>query len=251
MRMRAMTCGWLTAPLGAFLEGEQGLIEVPVPCYLIEHPKGRVLFDSGLHADTQTDPAARLGEAAQIYRVRFAPGEEVSGRLAVCDVAAERVDWLVTSHLHFDHTGGHAQIPNARLVVQQREWEAGHDPEGIAANFYDPRDYDLGHDVLTVAGEHDLFGDGSVVCLPTPGHTPGHQSLRVRLPGGDAVLCADACYLRRSLEDLHLPPFAADADAMRSSLARLRSLQQAGARLFFGHDPGFWADVPQAPAVLA
>jgi glyoxylase-like metal-dependent hydrolase (beta-lactamase superfamily II) len=250
MRMRAMTCGWLTAPLGAFLEGEPGRIEVPVPCYLIEHPNGRVLLDSGLHADTQTDPEARLGEVAQIYRVRFAPGEEVSSRLAACDVAAERVEWLVTSHLHFDHTGGHAQIPNARLVVQRREWEAGRDPDGIAANFYDPRDYDLGHDVLAVAGEHDLFGDGSVVCLPTPGHTPGHQSLRVRLPGGDAVLCADACSLRRSLEALHLPAFAADADEMRSSLTRLRGLQQAGARLFFGHDPGFWADIPQAPAVL-
>jgi glyoxylase-like metal-dependent hydrolase (beta-lactamase superfamily II) len=243
-----MTCGRLTAPLGAFLEGETGRIEVPVPCYLIEHPRGTVLFDSGLHSDTQTDPEGRLGAMARVYQVAFAPGEEVSGRLAACEVAVEEIDFLVTSHLHFDHTGGHAQIPNARLVVQRREWDAGRDPDGIAANFYDPRDYDLGHDVLAVEGEHDLFGDGSVVCLPTPGHTPGHQSLRVSLPGGDVVLCADACYLRRTLEDLHLPPFAADADEMRGSLARLRALQAAGARLFFGHDPEFWAGVPQAPA---
>jgi glyoxylase-like metal-dependent hydrolase (beta-lactamase superfamily II) len=250
LRLRAMTCGRLTAPLSAFLEGEEGQIQVPVPCYLIEHPSGTVLFDSGLHRDARADPEGRLGALARVYQAAFEPGEEVSARLAGCGVAAEGIDFLVTSHLHFDHTGGHAQIPNARLVVQRREWEAGRDPDGIAANFYDPRDYDLGHDVLSVEGEHDLFGDGSVVCLPTPGHTPGHQSLRVRLPGGDVVLCADACYLRRTLEDLHLPPFAADADEMRASLARLRALQAAGARLFFGHDPEFWAGVAQAPAEI-
>ncbi len=246
-----MTCGWLTAPLSAFLEGERGNVRVPIPCYLVEHPRGTVVFDSGLHTDTQSDPEERLGAAARIYRVAFAPGEEVSSRLAACEVAADRVDFLVTSHLHFDHTGGHAQIPNARLVVQRREWEAGRDPDGIAANYYDPRDYDLGHDLLLADGEHDLFGDGSVLCLPTPGHTPGHQSLRVRLAGGDVVLCADACYLRRTLEELHLPPFAADREAMLASLRRLRGLRDAGAQLCFGHDPEFWADVPQAPAAVS
>ncbi|TMA34784.1 MAG: MBL fold metallo-hydrolase, partial [Deltaproteobacteria bacterium] len=103
------------------------------------------------------------------------------------------------------------------------------------------------HEVLAVDGEHDLFGDGSVVCLPTYGHTPGHQSLRVRLAGGDAVLTADACYLRRTLEELHLPAIVHDPAAMLAALHRLRELQQAGARIFYGHDPEFWATVPQAP----
>ena len=111
----------------------------------------------------------------------------------------------------------------------------------------DARNYDLGHEVLAVDGEHDLFGDGSVVCLPTYGHTPGHQSLRVRLAGGDAVLTADACYLRRTLEELHLPAIVHDPAAMLAALHRLRELQQAGARIFYGHDPEFWATVPQAP----
>ena len=129
MRLLALTCGWLEAPLGAFLKGEAGRVRVPVPCYLIEHPRGRVLFDSGLHVDTQRDPKGRLGELARIYQVEFQPGEELSGRLNACGVGAEQVDLLVNSHLHFDHSGGNAQLPRARLVVQRREWEAGMEPD--------------------------------------------------------------------------------------------------------------------------
>jgi glyoxylase-like metal-dependent hydrolase (beta-lactamase superfamily II) len=247
LRLHAFTCGWITASLGAFLEGARGKIRIPVPCFLIVHPEGTALFDAGMHVATQTDPGARLGPLAAAYVVEFAPGEEISARLAAQDVAADRIDFLVNSHLHFDHAGGNAQVPNARLVVQRAEWEAGRDPDLARANSYDARDYDLGHAVLAIEGEHDLFGDGSVTCIPTPGHTPGHQSLRVRTQRRDVVLTADACYLRRTLDALHLPPFAYDRDQMRASLLRLRALEQAGARLVFGHDPELWASVPQAP----
>jgi glyoxylase-like metal-dependent hydrolase (beta-lactamase superfamily II) len=248
MRLFALTCGWLTGPAGGFLAGEEGQLRVPVPVFLIDHPKGLVLFDSGLHPDAGTDPGGRLGLAARVFVVELAPGEDVAGRLAALEVDVGRVRFLVTSHLHFDHTGGHARVPNARLVVQRREWEAGHDADAVRANYYDPKDYDTGHDVLVVDGEHDLFGDGRVVCLPTYGHTPGHQSLRVRLERGEVVLASDACYLRRTLEALHLPSIIHDRDAMLASLHRLRALRDAGARIFYGHDPAFWETVPQAPA---
>ena len=89
-----------------------------------------------------------------------------------------------------------------------------------------------------VDGEHDVFGDGTVVCVPTPGHTAGHQSLRVRTAAGEeVVLTGDACYFRESLETGRLPIFANDADEQRRSLDHLRSLERAGARLLFGHDP--------------
>ena len=250
VRLYAMNCGWQTGPLGNFLAGESGRIRVPTPCYLVEHPRGRVLFDSGMHLDCQTDPAARLGVIARVYDVDCRPGDEVRARLATLDVDAGAVTYLVNSHLHYDHTGGNHQIPNARLVVQRREWEAGHTEDGIAANYYQPQDYDLGHDVLMVDGEHDLFGDGSVVCLPTFGHTPGHQSLRVRSECGTVILAADACYLRRTLETLHLPGIVHEPEAMRRSLEALRALRAAGAQIFFGHDPEFWDGVPQAPAAV-
>jgi glyoxylase-like metal-dependent hydrolase (beta-lactamase superfamily II) len=250
-RLFAMTCGWLENDLGLLVEGASGRVRVPVPAWLVVHPRGTALFDSGLHIATQVDPVARLGAAmAQAFRVCFAPGEEVGARLPRLGIDPGRVDFLVSSHLHFDHVGGNAQLPNARWVLQRREWETGQDPERRARHFYDARDFDLGHERLLVDGEHDLFGDGSVTCLPTPGHTPGHQSLRVRLAAGDVVLTADACYLRRTLETLALPPIVHDRAQMLDSLRRLRALGEGGARLFFGHDPEQWARVPQAPAAV-
>jgi N-acyl homoserine lactone hydrolase len=250
VRLFAMTCGWLTGATAGFLAGEPGRLRVPVPCFLIDHPRGRVLFDSGMHPTTQTDPAGRLGSAAPFFDVEFHPGEEVAARLQALDVEPRAIRYLINSHLHFDHTGGNATIPNAQLVVQRAEWDAGHDADLIRKNFYDPKDYDAGHDVLQVDGEHDLFGDGRVVCIPTYGHTPGHQSLRVRLDGGEVVLTGDACYLRRTLEELRLPSVVYDEQGMRQSLLRLRALRDAGARIFYGHDPEFWKTVPQAPVEI-
>jgi glyoxylase-like metal-dependent hydrolase (beta-lactamase superfamily II) len=240
IELHALTCGWLEASLGLFREGEPGRIRVPVPSYLIRHPRGAVVFDSGLHRELQHDPEARVGAIARVFQISFAPGEELAAQLAARAVDPGEVRWLVSSHLHFDHVGGNAQLPNARWLLQRREWEAAGDADWRARNFVDPRDYDLGHDRLLADGEHDLFGDGSLVCLPTFGHTPGHQSLRVRTAGGDVVLTADACYLRRTLADGVLPPNVSDADAMRASLARLRALRDAGARLVFGHEPEGW-----------
>jgi glyoxylase-like metal-dependent hydrolase (beta-lactamase superfamily II) len=158
------------------------------------------------------------------------------------------VRYLINSHLHFDHSGGNKQVANAQLVVQQREWSAGNDPDLIQANGFTAEDYHLGHDLKLIDGEHDLFGDGSVVCVPTFGHTPGHQSLKLRLASGEVLLAGDACYLRKTLENLHLPRILHNRDEMIESLKRLRSLQAAGARIFFGHDAEFWESVPQAPA---
>jgi glyoxylase-like metal-dependent hydrolase (beta-lactamase superfamily II) len=244
MRVLAFTCGWLTGPAGLFLEGESGVLRVPVPAFLIEHPRGRVLFDTGMHPDVQRDPAARLGRLAGVFAAEFRTGEEIGGRLAGANLDVGRVTHVVLSHLHFDHAGGLATVPNARVVVQRREWAAGWDADLAGGLAFDRADYDHGHDVCLVDGEHDLFGDGRIVCLPTYGHTPGHQSLRVRLDGGDVVLTADACYLRRTLDHEHLPPGAFDRDAMRAAIRRLRALEAGGARVIVGHDAAAWANVP-------
>ena len=250
VKLYAFTCGYLTGPMSVFLEGEKGSLRVPVPSFLIDHPRGRVLFDTGMHEQTQADPVGRLGPIANVFRVEFRKGEEIAARLAAVDVDATRVDYVVNSHLHFDHVGGNESLPNARLIVQRAEWQAGRDDDLIESNGYNPVDYDLGHDVHQIDGEYDLFGDGKVVCIPTYGHTPGHQSLRVRLDGRDIVITGDACYLRRSLEKMHLPSVMHDRDAMLASLESLRKLQAAGAEIIFGHDPEFWTTVSQAPAEI-
>lgn len=246
----AFTCGWLTVPTALLLEGESGSLTVPVPAYLLAHPRGYALFDSGLHVDTQTDADRRLGRLAPFHTVHFSPGEEIAARLATLDVAPERIDYLINSHLHFDHCGGNAQLANATLIVQRPEWQAAHDADLIERVYYAPPDYDHGHRLLTVDGEHDVFGDGAVVCVPTYGHTPGHQSLRVRVGGEDVVLTGDACYLRRTLETLHLPTAVYDREQMLTALHRLRRLRDQGTVIVTGHDPEMWQTIPQAPAPL-
>ena len=238
IRLYAMTCGWLTGELGRLMEGGEGEVELPIPSYLIEHPKGTALFDTGLHPACQHDPAARVGpRLGSLFRFNYHPGEEVSARLAGLGRDPARIDLIITSHLHFDHVGGNALIPNATVIVQRREWEAGMNPDIAAQRGFDPQDYDLGHKVLEVDGEYDVFGDGSVVCLPTYGHTPGHQSLKLRLPTGEIVLAADACYFCRTLNERRLPKYVHDRTAMHTSLDRLAQLEAGGARIFFGHDP--------------
>ncbi len=198
------------------------------------------------------DPAVRVGaRIAGLFAFDFSPGEEISARLAALGRDPAKIDLIINSHFHFDHVGGNAQIPNATLLVQRREWDAGMDADIAAKRGFNPRDFDLGHKLRLVDGEHDVFGDGSVVCLPTHGHTPGHQSLKLRLAGGDVVLASDSCYFCRTLRERRLPRFVHDRDAMHASLDRLAALEKNGARIFFGHDPEFWATVPQAPTPLA
>jgi N-acyl homoserine lactone hydrolase len=249
VRLLAMTCGWLDADMVHMIEGGEGRGMLPIPSYLIEHPKGTALFDTGMHPDCQHDPAARVGSSvAKRFGFHYQPGEEVGARLRGMDRDPAKIDLIVSSHLHFDHVGGNAQIPNATLVVQQREWEAGMDPERARLSGFSRQDYDLGHRLRLVDGEHDLFGDGSVVCLPTHGHTPGHQSLRVRLPTGDVVLAGDACYFCATLRERRLPRNRFNSEQMLQSLERLAQLEAGGARIFFGHDDAFWKTVPQGPS---
>jgi len=252
IKLYAFTCGTVTGDFGRLMDGGAGDITLPIPVFLIEHPKSLALFDTGLHPDCQHHPEKRLGaRLAGLFRIGFQPGEEVSARLEAIGRDPGKVELVINSHFHFDHVGGNALIPNATMLVQRREWDAGMDADTATRHGYNPRDFDLGHKLHLIDGEHDVFGDGSVLCLPTHGHTAGHQSLRVRLDSGDVVLAADACYFCQTLRERRLPRYVHDREAMLASLDRLEALERAGARIFFGHDPAFWKTVPQAPGPVA
>ncbi|MGO9451759.1 MAG: N-acyl homoserine lactonase family protein [Candidatus Binataceae bacterium] len=241
VRIHPMVCGWLEVDTKFLLEKQLGRVKIPIPSFLVEHPKGQAVFDTGLHRSLQTN-SDRIGDLAKVFTVHYRPGEDLGGRLRARGFEPKKIDYLINSHLHFDHAGGNADVPNAKLVIQRREWEAGADPDLIRKNGYNRADFDLGHQLKLIDGEHDLFGDGTVVCIPTYGHTAGHQSLRVRLDSGETVLTADSCYMRKVLDEMVLPPFADCYDAMRQVIERFRAMERAGARLIFGHDPAQWRD---------
>ena len=89
MRLLAFSCGWLTAPLGSLLEGEEGTLRNPVPVFLIEHPRGRALFDTGLHPDTATDPEGQIGPPARLFQIHYENGEDVASRLRTLGLEPE------------------------------------------------------------------------------------------------------------------------------------------------------------------
>jgi len=247
MRLFGCVCGQFHSP-GAGLGMSAERVSVPVPFYVIEHADGVALFDCGLPTSMLDREESYLKVLqAQEMDVTLTPDETVASHLARLDIDLAKVRYVVVSHLHFDHAGGLKDLPNATIVVQKREWEAGFDRD--VANHYGLRKryFDWGHDALQVHGEHDLFGDGSVRLVPSYGHTPGHQSARVRSAAGDHILVGDACYHCEVVETRRFPEFS-DHAAMNASLDRLLALRDPGTVMVFGHDPAQWGAEPVLPS---
>lgn len=228
-----LVCGHLRAQERLLIAGgRHDEVRIPIPSWLIRHPKGVVLFDVGLHPDI-ADSHDALGRNAKYFTADLERTETVAPQLREHHVDPDGALTVVLSHCHFDHVGGLGELPNARLIVHADEWQAALDEADAG---YEKSLYDLGHDVTTVDGSHDLFGDGTIETMPTPGHTCGHQSLRVATMTGPVILTGDACYFGHTLDDDRLPPFGHDLDRQRRSLDLLRSERANGVRIVPGHD---------------
>jgi len=235
--------GWVTVPAAVIRRDDdpQATIRMPVPVYVIETETERILVDTGMHPAAVADPEAHYGRPGALGP--FVAEQEAS--------VADRVDLgtlttVVLTHLHFDHASGLALVPErVPLVISRTEWEAGHDEAAIARNFFLPADYGgTEREVRLVDGEHDLLGDGSVTLLPTPGHTPGHQSVRVAerlVIGGDVVHFASghrsAVVVLLTTDGLFVEAGGGDLQHHRLSADRLRGLRDAGLTILPGHDP--------------
>jgi glyoxylase-like metal-dependent hydrolase (beta-lactamase superfamily II) len=239
-----LDCGSLIAPRSRFeQEAIDEPVELPVPAWLVHHRRVTVLFDTGMHPDL-TGPGEFTDTVGLVFDVGLTADQLVDRRLEAAGVSATDIDVVVLSHLHFDHTGGLGLLPDARVVVQRDEWTAGADDNLAAASGFRAAEYRLGHDVTLADGDHDLFGDGLVTCIATPGHTPGHQSLRVRLAHVEVVLAADCAYFTATLDGGLLPPFGHDLAAHAASLDRLRAMRAAGTDVIPGHDRAVFDALP-------
>lgn len=244
--------GWMSNDASVLVTGGSGTMRYPVPGYAVVHERGVVLFDTGLH-ENLIDSSDDLGGLARVFTPELTSGDLVEHQLAAHGIEAAEITHVVNSHLHFDHCGRNGPFAEAATLVQSAEWAAAHAPGRTTYVGVPLEEIEAGR-IERIDGTHDVFGDGTVVCIPTPGHTAGHQSLLVRQadrPGGDAaLLVGDACYLRRMLADGLLPPFAHDADRQRQSYDLLARYDAQGVRLVFSHDVDHWDGVPAglAPA---
>lgn len=245
MKLIPIEVGHIDMSLRVVTGEKEGSARLPIMSWLIEHPDGLVLFDTGMHPGLQHD-TTRLGRNTSFLTLDYHPGEEIEARLEAKGVRPGDIDRVVISHLHFDHAGGCGQLPEARIVINEAEWAAGQDQGNVEQGIYDPTDYDHGHDVEQVADGHDVFGDGRLTCLATPGHTAGHQALRVELDSGPVVLTGDCIYFQRMLDEMLVPRFGFDTELQLRSMTRLAELGNSGCRLLFGHDADQIAALPES-----
>lgn len=227
-----LRCGTIRAPAKFLETGAEGEAVLPVYAFLITHPSGRTaVFDAGLALEHHGQTLF------EVFENDLPTGHDVAARVEAAGVDPHRVESLVLSHTHYDHVGGAALLPNARVLI--------HRDEALG-------DLDAGRDLLRTEELHDLFGDGSVELFATPGHTCGHQSLRVWREGGADVLAGDACYYCRSLDrdDVDQPhPF--DAGRYLATKQRLARMRADGHFVIPGHDEGFLGRIPPGSAVRA
>ena len=255
VKVYALNCGALEFDRRSFFpDSARGVaMRVPVLAFLAVHPKGKVLFDTGMHADGVRDPAAHFGkEIVAYFKIFCGTGEGLAAQLRMLDLAPGDITHVVNSHFHFDHCGCNGLFTHAEFFVQGAEMRvarAARDADGR------PRDWDLPLNYRLLEGEHDLFGDGNLVIVPTPGHTAGHQSLRIHAGSGMRLcLTGDACYTQAHLERDMLPGTGAvwNADEMRHSLGILRRMRdREGAALIYGHDAGQLQGLRRCPEAFA
>jgi glyoxylase-like metal-dependent hydrolase (beta-lactamase superfamily II) len=201
---------------------------IPIVSYLIEHPaEGPLLVDAGTH------PSLKL--------IRGSPEGTVREQI---DVEPRTI---LMTHLHLDHTAGLRDFPGTRLLVSRPEWDAFHAGRPQLHGYERGHLREDNHEVeLLDHVETDLFGDGSVRLLPTPGHTHGHFSLVVRTASGPVLLCGDAIYTTENLQDGCEPLKCEDRDAWRESVKTLRAwiAEHPDAPFVPGHDAARWATLP-------
>ena len=251
VRLYAMDCGTIMLEARAmhWFEDTDAYIKMPglmaVPCFLIRHPRGDLLWDVGLGDKFAGQGVVDLGDgfSAKVEHTLVA-------QLKVLQLTAQNIDFVAFSHHHFDHTGNAALFKEARYLISRKEMEwtqgepYGVDREGLA--------FIGDNNAQFIEGDHDLFGDGSVRILRAPGHTPGHQILMLKLANtGTVILSGDLYHTRENFRQARV---AALNDSRAETLASFdrveKFMEKYNARMIIQHDREDFLGLPKFPKYL-
>lgn len=251
VRLYALDCGTIEFDDMAMFADDDSYAGQPgnlvEPCYVIEHPGGTLLWDTGLGDAINARPDHVLDEDGS----RLLVPVTLRSQLEQLGLVAADIEFVSLSHMHFDHTGNLEQFPKATWLVDPAElaWATQTPPPGSAtAAHFDA----FGGSQQVMQGDHDVFGDGRVRILRTPGHTPGHRVLLVELANaGTVILSGDLYHSRSNRENARVPAFNIDRADTLASFDRVRQLLETHrGRLLIQHDPEDFDALPVFPAYL-
>jgi N-acyl homoserine lactone hydrolase len=261
IKMYAFSSGALTLPKGILQNlASMDPVQVPVGFYLIRHPKGNVLFDTGnndkLISDPNYWPPAHLA-----MKPVTTPDVAVDVQLKKVGVSLDDVNYVVLSHMHLDHGGNVARFPKATVIVQKDEVRNAFWPEHGTGGPYVLDDFlplrkpfdNAGNAVnmIQLNGDHDIFGDGTMIVKRWVAHTPGSQMMTVKLKNtGLVILTGDNVYFRENVEK-NLPPNLALAYFPTGFFSAYEFIRQQMAAqkadYFTAHDPDAYKAMKKAP----
>jgi glyoxylase-like metal-dependent hydrolase (beta-lactamase superfamily II) len=253
MRLYVFSSGWLHIDKAALQSGGAGKIMVPVGFFLIHHPKGNVLFETGNNDRILTDPSYWGPQAAMLDNVEMsrAPDLAIDKQLEKAGYKTSDINYVILGHMHLDHAGNVGKFPTATIIYQRDEIVNAFWPKPGFACCYITDDFAMlrgpvganmpsKQKVIELTGDLDLFGDGSVYIHRQVSHTPGTQMALIRLPKtGAIVLTSDVCYLPENLDKDLLPSvsLAYDPAGMLQGYQWIKRLRDSdGAQVFMAHD---------------
>src|SRR5258708_39896968 len=215
-------------------------VQLTFSCYLVKHGNDYLIWDTGNPAATGASPAPT------------APKSSLVEQLAQLHLTPEKITFVGISHYHGDHVGQVASFPEATLLVGKGDWEVLNDakpnPNVNVSNF--AHWIGGGGKVEPLAGDKDVFGDGSVIMLSTPGHTPGHHNLLVKLKDqGNVLITGDLAHFRENYDSNGVPTFNTSRAETLASLDRFKQLaKNLNATLIIQHDARDIEKLPVFPA---
>lgn len=225
MRVEIIKNGYLECNKGFITLGKDmdKMIRIPVFCFLVSHPKGNVLIDTGIAKDYNKTWGKRLEF--------FKPAIEKD--IADC-LKSLKIGYVINTHLHIDHCGNNDCFKDAVFIVQKEEYEAALNPKIYQKLAY-PDKLNKRLNFKFIDGNLDLFGDDKIKIIKTPGHSQGHQSVLLKLKDNDMIIAGDACYTEENLKYGILPGILWNPDKVIESYDLIRDIAKNKTRIIFGH----------------